>query len=326
MQRIKIDLVRNELKNIYNTVNNGEVGNNEKNSRIGKFWRIKNGRITELNGILNNRNDNENWENTFENREPNSKLKYEFIKRYINEKWVKFCPYCWKNYLTYFCNEVYKRNNENYKKWDCKPNKIISWFDIEHFFPKGYVNRNWNRPYVHLAKNLYNWHLSCLICNQRLKKDRDVLEGASKEEPIFNPYFWWIYKDWDEIKVDDSTFDDKVTFVWEPDPRFDNRRQVFKTYHWKFFRLWEIYLNDEETYNIFNFIYDKYTKIKDEYHRFKKTSKTIEEFVEYFFKNYYPKKEEDILKYSNWKFKKDLIEYMKKILEKIEENWRSNGN
>ena len=35
----------------------------------------------------------------------------------------------------------------------------------------------------------------------------------------------------------------------------------------------------------------------------------------YFFKNYYPKKEQDILKYNNWKLKKDLIEYMTKILK-----------
>jgi len=308
MQRIRIK--SNEFENWCSN-------RNDRDYIVNTIYDEENKKI-KLNGVNNNLINDQT-----ENRKIDS-IVQKFVKRYIDIKWIKYCPYCWKNYIAYFCNDIdfYLWNDWN----DRSCEDFISWFDIEHFFPKGYVDREWNKPYAQLAKNLYNWHLSCLICNQRLKKDKDVLYRAQERDGIFNPYFWWIYKDWDEIKVDDSTFDDKVTFVWEPDPRFDNRRQVFKTYHWKFFRLWEIYLNDEETYNIFNFIYDKYTKIKDEYHRFKKTSKTIEEFVEYFFKNYYPKKEEDILKYSNWKFKKDLIEYMKKILEKIEENWRSNGN
>jgi len=259
--------------------------------------------------------------NQSNNRNADNSLIFNFVRWYIDKKWIKYCPYCWKNYLAYFCSERYKRNSENYRKWDCKPGRIISWFDIEHFFPKNYQDNTWNKPYAQLAKNLYNWHLSCTICNQRLKKDRDVLQWAVKKDPIFNPYFWWIYKDWDKIKVDDSTFDEKVTFVWTPNLDYDSRTQIFSTYHWKFFRLWEIYLYDEETYNIFNFIYDKYTKIKDEYCRFKQTSKSIKEFVDYFFKNYYPEKEEEILKYSNWKFKKDLIEYMEKILKDDLEKW-----
>jgi len=178
--------------------------------------------------------------------------------------------------------------------------------------------------------------------------DINPLDWLDKYKEIFHPYFGWIYKQFkwtsyipytvnnilkklrkiesninietyifSKIKVESSTFDEKVTFVWEPKAKIDKRKQVYKTYHWKFFKLWEIYLNDQETYNIFNFIYDKYTKIKDEYEKFKTTSKSIEEFVDYFFKNYYPEDEQDILKYSNWKLKKDLIEYMKRILENI---------
>ena len=37
----------------------------------------------------------------------------------------------------------------------------------------------------------------------------------------------------------------------------------------------------------------------------------LEERKDLFFKNYYPTQEQDILKFSNWKLKKDLIENLK---------------
>jgi len=127
--------------------------------------------------------------------------------------------------------------------------------------------------------------------------------------------YYSFYKNRNFIKVEDKTFDEDVTFYWNEENDVKNRKQVFTTYHWKVFRLGEIYLNDQETFNIFQFIYDKYTQIKDEYNRFKKNSKSVEDFVDYFLKNYYPEDEQEILKFANWKLKKDLIENMKKILE-----------
>jgi len=56
--------------------------------------------------------------------------------------------------------------------------------------------------------------------------------------------------------------------------------------------------------------------IKDEFQRFKQSNKSIDDFISYFFKNYYPEKEQDILKYSNGKFKKDMVNYVKVILKK----------
>jgi len=216
---------------------------------------------------------------------------------YLQKNWILTCVYCWK------VSNIH---------WELSE-KLVKLYDIEHFLPRS--------RYPYLAVNLYNWLPVCKACNETLKKNIDPLEWTNKNKRVFHPYFWWIYKDWDKIKVDDSIFDEKVTFVWTPNLDYDSRTQIFSTYHWKFFKLWEIYLYDEETYNIFNFIYDKYTKIKDEYCRFKKTSKSIKEFVDYFFKNYYPEKEEEILKYSNWKLKKDLIEYMEKILEDELDEW-----
>ena len=304
----KINIWNNELDKLFEK---DFLDRNEKKCRL---WKIYNSdkKIIYVKWLDCNLKE----EKQLENRELNDNQKYKFFNWYINQKQVKVCSYCWKNYITYFCNDFYKKKYKSYKIWDCKPSAIVSWFDIEHFFPKNFKNEFWKKPYVQLAKNLYNWHLSCTICNQRLKWSDDPLKNATQNDPIFNPYFGWIYKEWDEIKVDNSEFDDKVTFVWNPNSKIDWRKQVYKTHHWDFFRLWEIYLSDQETYNIFNFIYDKYTKIKDEYQRFKKTSKSIEEFVDYFFKNYYPEKEQDILKYSNWKLKKDLIQYLDKILNK----------
>jgi len=230
------------------------------------------------------------------------------IRNFIIEnftKKIKFCPYCGKVPLIYF------------EKWNWKSNSYRRMFQLDHFFPKN--------SYHKWIINFYNLIPSCNACNH-LKLNNNPLDILERWWKIFHPYFWWIYKDWDKIKVDDSTFDEKVTFVWTPNLDYDSRTQIFSTYHWKFFRLWEIYLYDEETYNIFNFIYDKYTKIKDEYCRFKQTSKSIKEFIDYFFKNYYPEKEEEILKYSNWKFKKDLIEYMEKILEDDLEKKNKNKN
>jgi len=243
-----------------------------------------------------------NWKNNIF-----SKIKLSFLKWCLKQ--IKICPYCWKVSLIYFwdISDIFN---------DAKAKRT---FDLDHFFPKS--NRSKSKiSYPHLAINLYNLIPVCKWCNFILN-DIDPLEWTNKNKRVFHPYFWWIYKDWDKIKVDDSTFDEKVTFVWTPNLDYDSRTQIFSTYHWKFFKLWEIYLHDEETYNIFNFIYDKYTKIKDEYCRFKQTSKSIKEFVDYFFKNYYPEKEEEILKYSNWKFKKDLIEYMEKILEDELDKW-----
>jgi len=214
----------------------------------------------------------------------------------LQKEWILVCSYCWKT------------SNIHWKLND----KFVRLYDIEHFLPRS--------KYPYLSVNLYNWLPVCKACNETLKSGIDTLQDTSKNKKLFHPYFWWIYKEEDKIKVEDKTFDEEVTFYWNEENDIKNRKQVFTTHHWKFFRLGEIYLNDQETFNIFQFIYDKYTQIKEEYSRFKENSKSVEEFVDYFLKNYYPEDEQDILKYSNWKLKKDLIENMKRILEEELEN------
>ncbi len=207
----------------------------------------------------------------------NKELKETFLKR-VCEDSNSFCCYCWKDKLTHFW-------------WDWWTFKRL--YDIEHFLPRS--------KFPDLSINLYNWLPVCMSCNQRLKKDKNPLNSWE----IFHPYFWFIPAIQDKPFTfwDTETLDTKYSFK-------ENERKelIYNSDHSKFFRLPEIYLNSQDTFNTFNFIQDKRTKMKDEKIRFKENSKTDTELKDYFFKNYYPKSENEILKYSNWKLKKDLIE------------------
>ena len=226
--------------------------------------------------------------------------KKNYLEKLQLECGIYFCPYCGKNTISHFWIEA---------------KKFKRLYDIEHFLPRS--------KYSSLSINLYNRLPVCMSCNQRLKSTKDPLEKSNSDKKIFHPYFWRIYRDRKTIKNEgqikyEESFDNKITFVnvdWE-----DKREFIFHSNHWKFFQLDNIYLNSEDTFQIFHFVYDKYTKIKDEYQRFKENSKSIEAFIEYFFASYYPKEEQDILKYSNGKYKKDLIQYMRQLLESWEKD------
>lgn len=221
--------------------------------------------------------------------------KKNYLEKLQLEWGIYFCPYCGKNTIIHFWIEA---------------KKFKRLYDIEHFLPRS--------KYSSLSINLYNRLPACMSCNQRLKWTKDPLESDDK---IFHPYFWWIggRKNQErrselKIRVCDISLDKIITFVKKQKSR---SYQLFAltSKHWKFFQLDNIYLNSEDTFQIFHFIYDKYTKIKDEYQRFKKNTKSIEAFIEHFFASYYPKCEQDILKYSNGKYKKDLIQYMRQLLK-----------
>lgn len=221
--------------------------------------------------------------------------KKNYLEKLQLEWGIYFCPYCGKNTIIHFWIE-----GEEFKRL----------YDIEHFLPRS--------KYSSLSINLYNRLPACMSCNQRLKWTKDPLESDDK---IFHPYFWWIGGRENQerhgelkIRVCDISLDKIITFVKKQKSR---SYQIFAltSKHWKFFQLDNIYLNSEDTFQIFHFIYDKYTKIKHEYQRFKKNSKSIDAFIEYFFASYYPKGEQDILKYSNGKYKKDLIQYMRQLLK-----------
>lgn len=248
--------------------------------KFAKKWKVKKFNLKEA----------KNWESDedIKNREKykkydstsieNEKLKKDFFEKLYYDNNC-FCYYCWKDRITYF------------KEKDWKTKRL---YDIEHFLPRS--------KFPDLSVNLYNWLPVCMSCNQRLKKAENPLD----KNEIFHPYFWFLDSSW--IIKSQKSLDKKYSF--EKDD-YKNRENIYDSEHSKFFKLKEIYLNSQDTFNIFDFIHDKETKIKDERYKFKKNKKSDKQLKDYFFKNYYPEKEEDIFKYSNWKFKKDLIENLK---------------
>jgi hypothetical protein len=211
-------------------------------------------------------------------------IKITFIKNFINK--VKFCPYCWKNNLTYFWNidRFYDEEDDNRRT-----------FELDHFFPKDTFYNIWF--------NLYNLIPSCKSCNH-LKHNLNPFEKTR----FFHPYFWWIE---DNTIITEKNFDDEVTFN-EKDLK--NREYILNTEHWKLFTLKEIYNYSQDTKNDIWFIRDKVEKIKTDKMNDKNlwlNKFNLEERKDLFFKNFYPKSEQDILKFSNWKLKKDLIGNLK---------------
>jgi hypothetical protein len=212
------------------------------------------------------------------------KIIIEFTKNY------KFCPYCWKNPLIFF------------EKGKDKQNSYARMFQLDHFFPKN-IYHKW-------VINFYNLIPSCNACNH-LKSDKNPLDLKPSEQ-IFHPYFWFLHKDDNEkiIPVDES-FDEKYSFSGNHEKNWKKKEIIYNSKHSDFFELWKIYFNPQDIAENFAFIQEQRTKILEEKQRFKNCSKSNEELKDYFFKNYAPESEKDILKFSNGKLKKDLIDNLK---------------
>lgn len=221
----------------------------------------------------------ESYEKVYDNISSNQKTEtYVKIRKFIIEKFtekIKFCPYCWKNPLIHF--------DEN--------NKKKRMFQFDHFFPK--------KKYHKWIINFYNLIPSCNACNH-LKLEDYPLEVILNWWVIFHPYFWNLYLDNAKILQKDywKNADIRLNYISQNS---------------KFFKLWKKYLHSQDTFNTFDFIRDKRAKIKNEQNNFLKKWKKLseiekEKFKNYFFKSYTPENEDDILKYSNGKLKKDLID------------------
>lgn len=296
MQKINIDWIMVKLKNAdeWKKYKDYLIKNESKfNNKIDYFiwekiikdlidWEEINLDKIDKKWILNRYND---WW-TLNKEDVIKNIKNKFIGFFIKE--IKFCPFCWKTPLILFNSDLQeeKRFLEKARNniW-----KFIWWkefenwrlFDLDHFFPK--------EKYPYLAINFYNLIPICKWCNY-IKNNDDVLDD---KEGIFHPYFWYLDKLWD-FKLKDNF--------------------IFKWKHSDFFRLKKIYLNSQDTKNDIWFIRDKIEHIKTNETNDKNLwlgQFNLEERKEIFFKNYYPKTEQEILKYSNWKLKKDLIENIK---------------
>ena len=268
------------------------------------------------------------------------KRKKLFFQKIQSEWGVYFCPYCEKHAIMHYTWE-----DEKFKRL----------YDIEHFLPRSRYSSlsinlyNWLPACMACNQRLkadkdpldywistYMFRVVPITRHFLARSASSVLSNPLavpltwqtllsrwyNSNFIFHPYFWWICKsDIDHRLIDqDIDFDSKVSFIKKTNNHIEKREFIFDCWHWNFFELDKIYFSSEDTFQIFHFIYDKYTKIKDEYQRFKKNTKSIEAFIEYFFASYYPKDEQDILKYSNGKYKKDLIQYMRQLLESWEKD------
>ena len=289
MQKINIDWIIKELKNIqeWKDYENKLKANLEVfwksfeiESLIWKSWIVWNDNNVSL--IANPKKEKDIEKNNFwkwSERQKNfpefKNLEMKFLDIFLEI--VKFCPYCWKIPLIRYENDKYE------KRWT---------FHLDHIFPKS--------EHRYLTYNFYNLIPSCSVCNQ-LKWAKNIFYIKEK---VFHPYFWWLIKNWEKLEIKDKTFDEEIK-------HFEDN---YKSKHFKFFNLDKIYLNSQDTKNDIWFIRDKIEHIKTNEINDKNlwlNNFYFEERKEIFFKNYYPKSEQEILKYSNWKLKRDLIENIK---------------
>jgi len=199
-------------------------------------------------------------------------LMKEFLNLIFDE--INYCPNCWKSPFL----STWKLNLKS--------------FDLDHFFPKS--------RYFHLMFNFHNLIPICPFCNQKIKRNRDPFDY---EWNIFHPYFGvleienWVINFTNQFNLSNCIYFSNTR--WDLIYNFNN-------WYSNFLNLKDIYLSWKDTYNAFDFIRDKRSKILVEKKNWIK--RTNDEFKEYFFKNYVPETDAEILKYLNGKLKKDLID------------------
>jgi len=203
---------------------------------------------------------------------------YTKLRNYIIESFLKeysYCPYCGKSPLIHF-------DEDNKKK---------RMFQFDHFFSKNHFHSG--------IINFYNLIPSCNACNH-LKSDKSL-----NNIKVFHPYFWWIIKNWKSVQFLWDNFDD-VSFC-EKD--INEKVLIFNTPHSDYFKINKMYSQSiRDTANVFDFIRDKETKIKDELIRFPGKFFDWGDAKKYFFENYYSTDKNEVTHYQNWKLKKDLID------------------
>ena len=284
MQKIDIDEIIQKVAKSDEWKNYEAILNIEKNVYWTNFsvdfmsskkWIVKK---LELELIKNHKKENEigktdfwKWSNRDINFKDFKKLELKFVELFIEK--VKFCPYCWKIPLIRY------ENDKKEKKWT---------FHLDHIFPKS--------KYRYLTYNFYNLIPSCSICNQ-LKWAKNIYVSGNK---IFHPYLWWVYREWNKVLLKDATFDEEVSLT------SNTKDIVYNSPHFKFFSLNKIYPNAQDTENDILFIRESKEKILATKRLFIKW-KSDQDFKNFFFKNYAPSREEEILKFSNGKLKKDMI-------------------
>lgn len=204
--------------------------------------------------------------------------KWKSVKQAFMEylsKHILVCPYCWVTPLVYRIND----------KW-----RNVYSFELDHFLPKEYFPQFW--------LSLYNLIPSCKICNQTMKK-------WVPEWVVFHPYFWIIQiiiknNKYSLKKINNNNLSNHINYNfwkqrWESDILIE---------HIKYFKLSEIYKTSITSKNDICFAKKVYDKLK--FYNITINEKNIS----YFFNNWTYDNDTDLLKYSNWKFRKNVVEFI----------------
>lgn len=204
-------------------------------------------------------------------------IKNLFLEEVLKE--ISFCPYCWKVPLISF-----EKNN-----------KKLRTFDLDHFFPKS------EPKYSHLSVNFYNLVPACKWCNQ-IKSSSFPKSGL-----VFHPYFWWI---------DTLTFVINSTYI-----DFNNEYAFWDNITWlsphvldhiNFFNLSKIYGNSRCTITDFKHMLNINNRARDYALKLKSIPKN--ELLSELSREFVPQENADILKYSNGKFRKDILNNILKLI------------
>ena len=200
-----------------------------------------------------------------------NKLRDNFGKILQEENQIFICPYCQRNYIGIFENE--------------DANKGYTAPDLDHFYPKS--------KYPFLAATISNLIPSCLVCNQRIKKDKDTYE-KSIPNPLENNVFYKIEFDYDV---------NKYPYI----SNFNELNEEEKNYI-ELFKIQEQYSVHREIPQNIKKQFDKYNIVKKNHLKTccnSLSNKIIEDMVFHEYK-YIDKNKTPL-----WKLKQDIYENMK---------------
>ena len=200
-----------------------------------------------------------------------NKLRDNFGEKLQKENQIFICPYCQRNYIGIFDNDI---STKGY----IAP-------DLDHFFPKS--------KYPFLAATISNLIPACSVCNQRLKKDKDTYE-----ENIINP-------------IENDIFENIEFNYNYKGPYIENYSKLTneEKKYLEFFKIQEQYSIHTEIVNEIQVKKNKYNRVK-KCHLLKccpslKDQKIIEDMV------FHEYKYIDNKKTPLWKLKKDIYEKIK---------------
>lgn len=215
----------------------------------------------------------------------------EKYSKYLCDNVFDHCPYCWKTQLLY--------------------RKRVSWkwytfnFSLDHFFPLD--------KYAFYGLSLYNLVPACVFCNSYNKNNLDPKEVVDEWGSIFHPYFWRLVERDSNYYFDWREYNNRVYFDWKSKEQLWNvSSETYRSQINRFY-LNEIYSTSRDTSNDIKHILNAYIQLAETSWIF-----SIWSFNDLFlYLNFFsPKDKSEILKYTNWKMRYDILNEIKKVIDK----------